>query len=148
VILFFRGSQGLPPDNGWGPRPGRGFQNASTDTGRKTVSTKKQELMKLEKRSLVRNCTQIFVACSALTSKSPETVSQGHMVNCSEGGTCIKLNHRMHEGSIVMIKATGGGLIDPPEGFRTLSLAEVKWSKRLEVGMIPNYAIGLRYLPN
>lgn len=107
-----------------------------------------QAISKKEKRSLVRNSTQIFVACSSLTAKSPDAVSHGHMVNCSCEGTCIELNHRMHEGSIVMVKATTCGLKEPPEGFRTLALAEVKWSRRLEEGMTPNYAIGLRYLPN
>jgi hypothetical protein len=102
----------------------------------------------MEKRSLARNCTQICVACSGLTSRSPEAVSHGHMVNCSGGGTCINLNHMMNEGSIVMIKATGWGIKDLPECFRTLALAEVKWSKRLEDGLNSGYAIGLRYLPN
>jgi hypothetical protein len=58
------------------------------------------------------------------------------------------LDHEIHIGSIVMIKATGCGITDPPEGFRTLALAEVKWLNRFEDVMIPNYTIGLRYLPN
>jgi hypothetical protein len=123
-------------------------QNATTDTWRKIVTTEKEEFMRMEKRSLVRNCTLIPVACSSLTSKNPDVVSHGHMVNCSDGGTCIKLDRKMYEGSIVMIKAIGWGKIDPPEGFRTLALAEVKWSKPLEIGLSSNYAIGLRYLPN
>jgi rhamnose utilization protein RhaD (predicted bifunctional aldolase and dehydrogenase) len=124
------------------------YQNVSTNTGRKFVSTEKKESMQMEKRSLVRNCAQIPVACSSLTSKSPSVVSHGHMVNCSGGGTCLKLNHMMHEGSIVMIKAISWGMNDPPDGFRTLALAEVKWSRPLEIGLNPNYAVGLRYLPN
>jgi hypothetical protein len=112
------------------------------------LSTPRQDLKEMEKRSLLRNCTQISVTCSSLTCKGEDAVSHGHMVNCSNGGTCIKLNRKMHEGSIVMIKATQWSATDLPEGFRTLSLAEVKWSKQLEVGMTPNYAVGLRYLPN
>ena len=112
------------------------------------MKIERQDSKEMEKRSLVRNCTQIFVSCSSLTSNSTDAVSHGSMVNCSDGGTCIMLNHKIHEGCIVMIKATNLGMINPPEGFRTLSLAEVKWSKQLEVGTIPNYAIGLRYLPN
>ena len=112
------------------------------------MGIEKPDVNEMEKRSLFRNCTRIVVTCSSLTSKSPEDLSHGHMINCSDGGTCIKLNHKLHEGSIVMIKATGRDASNPPEGFRTLSLAEVKWSKQLEVGMIPNYVVGLRYLPN
>lgn len=106
----------------------------------------------MEKRALIRNLTQISVACSSLAASSPAAVSNGTMLNCSCAGTCIELNHKIHTGSIVMIKATGwtpeedtGAL---PEGFRTLALAEVKWTKQLDEGRIPNYAIGLRYLPN
>jgi hypothetical protein len=112
------------------------------------MSIKRQDLKKMEKRSRVRNRAQICVACSSLTAKSPQAASQGHMVNCSDGGICIQLNHKMHEGSIVMIKATNHDIKDPPVGFRTIALAEVKWSKRLEDGMIPGYATGLRYLHN
>jgi len=106
----------------------------------------------MDKRALIRNRTKISVACSSLTASGPAAVSNGTMLNCSCAGTCIELTHKIHKGSIVIIKATGwtpkenaGGL---PEGFRTLGLAEVKWTKRLEGGRIPNFAIGLRYLPN
>jgi len=106
----------------------------------------------MEKRALSRNHTQISVACSSLSAGSPVPVSNGTMLNCSWGGTCIELNRRIQEGNIVMIKATGwtanGNPQGLPEGFRMLAIAEVKWSKRLEDGTIPNYAIGLRYLPN
>ena len=107
----------------------------------------------MEKRALIRNLTRISVACSSLTASSAATVSNGTMLNCSCAGTCIELNHTIHTGSIVMIKATGWSTIEqpaemPPDGFRTLALAEVKWTKRLEEGRISNYAIGLRYLPN
>lgn len=102
----------------------------------------------MEKRSRIRNRTQIHVTCSSLTATSPYGVSHGCMTNCSWGGTCIELNHRIHEGSIVIIKTNSRGIENLPEGFRTLALAEVKWSKQLEDERIPNYAIGLRYLSN
>jgi len=106
----------------------------------------------MEKRALIRNHTQISVACSSLSACSPAAVSNGIMLNCSSGGTCIELNRKIQRGNIVMIKATdwtaNGNPQGLPEGFRMLAIAEVKWAKRLEDGTIPNYAIGLRYLPN
>ena len=106
----------------------------------------------MEKRALSRKRTQISVACSSLNPRSPAGVSDGIMRNCSCEGTCIELNRRIHDGSIVMIKATCCSLEEKPaqlpEGFRTLALAEVKWSKRLDDGIMPNYTMGLRYLPN
>ncbi len=105
----------------------------------------------MEKRTLIRNHTQISVACSNLASNHPSTVSTGIMLNCSNGGACIELNQRIKQGSILMIKATGGignqTLPVPPEGFRTLSLAEVKWLKTRGDQRAYNYMIGLKYLP-
>lgn len=103
---------------------------------------------KLEKRSIARNRTLISVACSSLAAKGPDTVSRGYIVNCSGWGACVILDHQMQTGSIVMIKATNFGIKNLPEGFRTLALAEVKWSERLEESIVSNYAIGLRYLFN
>lgn len=106
----------------------------------------------MEKRSMIRNSTQITVACSSLAANSPVVVTRGTMLNCSGGGTCIELPRKIHEGSIVIIKADGWISEESPsvlpEGLRTLSLAEVKWSKRLEDNWTANYAIGLKYLPN
>ena len=106
----------------------------------------------MEKRALIRNHIQISVSCSSLSAGSPAAEANGTMLNCSCGGTCIELSRGIQEGNIVMIKATGftpnGNPRELPEGFRMLALAEVKWSKRREAGTVPNYAIGLRYLPN
>ena len=102
----------------------------------------------IEKRSHLRRSTQISVVCSGLTAKSPDILSRGYMVNCSGWGACVVIDHQMQAGSIVMIRATHYGQKNLPEGFRTLALAEVKWSERLEKGIVTNYAIGLRYLLN
>lgn len=106
----------------------------------------------MEKRSLIRDCTQIRVACSSLVAGSPISPCNGIMLNCSCGGTCIEINQELHKGSILMIKANGwaGEKIPekPPDGFRTLALAEVKWSKPAEAENVCNYRTGLRYLPN
>jgi hypothetical protein len=105
----------------------------------------------MEKRTLIRNHTQISVACSRLTASSPAAMSNGIMLNCSCEGACIELNHRIKQGSILMIKVTGriGKQTPPalPAGFRTLSLAEVKWLKPLDGHRAYNYVIGLKYLP-
>ena len=104
----------------------------------------------MEKRSLIRNRMQISIACSSLSTNSPTDIFSGTMLNCSCGGTCIELNHRIQKGSIVMIKATSFAAKENPpellEGFRSLSVAEVKWSKPQDDESVYNYTIGLRYL--
>lgn len=105
----------------------------------------------MEKRALIRNHAQISVSCSSLASNSPAAVINGTMLNCSCEGACIELNQRIKQGSILMIKAAGriGNKTPPapPEGFRTLSLAEVKWLKTRNGHKANNYLIGLKYLP-
>ena len=104
----------------------------------------------MEKRSLIRSRMQIPVACSSFTTNRPVDIFNGTMLNCSCGGTCIELNHRIQKGSIVMINATSFiAKENPPElleGFRSLSVAEVKWSKPQDDESVYNYTIGLRYL--
>jgi len=106
----------------------------------------------MEKRALVRSRTQISIACSSLTAGNSAVHSNGIMLNCSCGGSCIEINRRIHKGSILMIKATGWAGNDvpakPPKGFRTISLAEVKWAKPTDAENVFNYRIGLMYLPN
>ena len=105
----------------------------------------------MEKRALIRHQTQISAACSRLASNRPATVSNGIILNCSCEGACIELDYKIKPGSILMIKATGriGNFTPPgpPEGFRTLSLAEVKWLKTRSGQRTYNYMIGLKYLP-
>lgn len=106
----------------------------------------------MEKRGLTRNHTRVSVACSCLTAASPDTASNGVMINCSCSGTCIELNRKLFVGSIVLIRTTGLITEDLdralPEGFKTLALAEVKWSERLGEERASGYAVGLKYLFN
>ena len=105
----------------------------------------------MEKRTLIREQTEITVDCCRLTTCDRAAPSKGTMRDCSCDGSCIELNHRIQQGSIVMIRATGRGANFPlelPEGFRTLFLAEVKWSRQLNDGNVAAYAMGVRYLSN
>ena len=106
----------------------------------------------MKKRSLIRERTQISVACSSLTASNPIFHSDGVMLNCSYKGTCIEINQLIHKGSILIIKATGWiGEKNPaetPNGFSTLAPAEVKWSKPSNAENASNYKMGLKYLPN
>jgi hypothetical protein len=105
----------------------------------------------MEKRTLIRSHTQIPVACSRFAASRPTAASNGILLNCSCAGACIELNQNIKQGSILMVKATAtigkGTPPAPPEGFRTLSLAEVKWLRPQDGRGAFNYVIGLKYLP-
>ena len=105
----------------------------------------------MEKRSLIRDRTQISVACSSLTASGLIPQCNGIMLNCSCEGVCIELDQQVHKGSILMIKSAGWVgkefFAEPPNGFRTVALAEVKWSKPADAENDFNYRIGLKYLP-
>ena len=105
----------------------------------------------MEKRTLIRSHTQIPVACSRFAASRQTAVSNGIMLNCSCAGACIELNQSIKQGSILMVKATAKFGKEtppaPPEGFRTLSLAEVKWLRPQDGQGAFNYVIGLKYLP-
>lgn len=105
----------------------------------------------MEKGSLIRDRTQISVACGRLTADSPISYCNGIMLNCSCEGICIEMNQQIHKGSILMIKSAGWVgkefFTEPPSGFRTVALAEVKWFKPEDSENHINYRIGLKYLP-
>lgn len=103
----------------------------------------------MEYRPSRTDYTRISVACRRLTANSP--VLQGKMLDCSQTGTCIELDQKIQDGSIVMINTSVRVKEDPPalpDGFRSFALAEVKWSKPIEDEGHQNFAIGLRYLSN
>ena len=105
----------------------------------------------MEKRGLDRRRTQIPITCSKLTADSSAGHASGIMSDCSSGGICIETNKHMHRGNILMIKATGLDEDEPSEKpfseFRTISIAEVKWSEPANEENDFNFKTGLKYLP-
>lgn len=104
----------------------------------------------MEKRTLDRTPTQIPIACCCFTVSEGANFTYGTMLNCSPGGTYIELDTSFQEGTILMIKANGvpdtKGVNAPPVvGFRTITLAEVKWSKTVEEISSSQYGLGLKY---
>lgn len=103
----------------------------------------------MEKRTLPRTHTKIPVACCCFTISEGANFFNGTMLNCSPGGTYIELERPYQEGTILMIKANEN--LDGPspahtvEGVRTISLAEVKWSRTLKNEETSQYGLGLKY---
>jgi hypothetical protein len=69
------------------------------------------------------------------------------MKNCCTNGFYAELKARFKAGTILVVRTTGGSRgYSKDEGFRSLALAEVKWSLPRSVEGRICYATGLKYL--
>jgi len=69
------------------------------------------------------------------------------MKNCSVNGLCAELGAHFKAGTVLVVRATGSSCgFSREEGFRSLAIAEVKWSKPINVEGEAYYATGLKYL--
>jgi hypothetical protein len=104
----------------------------------------------MEKRAAVRSRTQVSVGCGHFSILTGTAMDEGTMLNCSLGGSYIEISRPMSKGTIVLFKSCwpnaeseGKSL---PQGFRSISLAEVKWSQPVEETPTSRFGLGLKYL--
>ena len=87
----------------------------------------------MEKRSSRRHPKHALTACGHFTASTHGKIYDGKMLNYSSNGMCIESNAEFKKGAIVMIKvnalSSDADYQKLTEGFRTVSLAEIKWSK-------------------
>jgi hypothetical protein len=101
----------------------------------------------MERRANRRHRIDTPIVCSYLDAvRSGETVD-GNMKNCSANGLCAESRNNFKAGTVLVIRATGNSCgYSKEEGFCSLALAEVKWSKSTSVGGEACYATGLKYV--
>ena len=87
----------------------------------------------MEKRSIKRHAINASTAFGRFTASTYRKTYDGKMLNYSADGMCIESSAEFKKGAIVMIRVNSlFSNADYPklmEGFRTVSLAEIKWSK-------------------
>ncbi len=87
----------------------------------------------MEKRSIRRHTINASTACGHFTASINGKIYDGKMLNYSSDGMCIESSAEFKKGAIVMIKVNAlsrnADYQKLTEGFRTVSLAEIKWSK-------------------
>ena len=87
----------------------------------------------MEKRSITRHGINVSAVCGQFTTSSCRKTYNGKMLNYSEDGMCIESSAELKNGAIVMVKVatplSNDDYSNLKEGFRTVSLAEVKWFK-------------------
>jgi len=87
----------------------------------------------MEKRSIERHAMNASTVFGRFTASTYRKIYDGKMLNYSADGMCIESSAEFKKGVIVMIRVNAHfSNADYPklmEGFRTVSLAEIKWSK-------------------
>jgi hypothetical protein len=88
---------------------------------------------KMEKRSIERYAIDASAVCGYFSASTDGKNYNSNMINYSADGMCIESSGKFKRGAIVMVKVNTlynkAGYNSLMEGFRTLSLAEIKWSK-------------------
>lgn len=104
----------------------------------------------MEKRAICRNTTEVPVDCCRFSISDGNAIHSGTMLNYSSSGSYIELDKRIDEGTIVMLKSKrgrGDGTSSKlAEGFRSVSLAEVRWAKVIDNDVMYRFGLGLKYL--
>ena len=101
----------------------------------------------MEKRTDRRHCLNTSIVCSHVTSVPCGEAFDGRMRNCCINGLYVELMVQFKTGTILVVRTTGSSCgYSRDEGFRTLALAEVKWSQPKSVEGDVCYATGLRYV--
>jgi len=74
---------------------------------------------------------------------------QGRMVNYSQGGLYLESKEAIRPGASIIIRVQYNLDADSAskvrEGFRSLTLGEVKWCKELILEASPYYGVGVKY---
>lgn len=102
-----------------------------------------------EKREAPRHPVEIEIVCCPYSSSRSIRHCTGLLRNYSSGGLYFEAPHEYKPGTILVIRTTRGrstSVVVCGEGWRSISLAEVKWQMELSASDFPCYGIGLRYL--
>jgi hypothetical protein len=101
----------------------------------------------MEKRANRRHAIDTAIVCSHLTTVGSSKAVDGRMRNCCINGMHAELQAGFRAGTILVVRAMGSSRgYSRDEGFRSLALAEVKWSLPRFVEGHVCYATGLKYV--
>ena len=104
----------------------------------------------MERRRESRYPTHTPVEYSVFSSRSTGEFLKGEMEDYSELGMNCVFGNRVSDGTILLVRTVeneavnDSGWIHP--GFKSLTLAEVKWSKSITIKGSDSYTTGLRHL--
>ena len=101
----------------------------------------------MEKRAAKRHQIDTLIVCSFLNSADFSQPVDGKMKNFCANGLYAELRFNFKTGTVLVVRTTGNSCGNSEEeGFRSLAVAEVKWSKPISNKGEAYYATGLKYL--
>jgi hypothetical protein len=104
----------------------------------------------MENRDSNRHKADQSIVCTVFTSHSFNDLFDGQMKNYCDSGIYAELLTHFKNGTVLRVRTTGSAAERLPakteEGFRSVSLLEVKWSKPLSANGVVCYGTGLRHL--
>jgi len=104
----------------------------------------------MEKRNSNRHETDQSIVCAFFTSHSINETFDGKMKNYCDSGLYAELQTRFKDGTVLLVRTTSNPSERLPttieEGFRSISLVEVKWSKPVSASGAVCYGTGLKHL--
>jgi hypothetical protein len=104
----------------------------------------------MEKRNNNRHKADQSIVCTFFTSHSCDGTFDGKIQNYCDSGMYAELQTRFKEGTILLVRTTSSTPERLPtkieEGFRTISLVEVKWSTPLSANGVACFGTGLKHL--
>jgi hypothetical protein len=101
----------------------------------------------MEKRADRRHLINTTIVCRHLNASNSGVSFEGVMKNCSINGIYAELAASSEVGTFLVVRVTGGSWgYSKEEGFQSLAVAEVKWSKLIPSEEEARYATGLKYV--
>ena len=104
----------------------------------------------MEKRNSNRHQTDQSIVCMFFTSHRINDTFDGKMKNYCDSDLYAELQTRFKVGTVLLVRTTSNPSERLPttieEGFRSISLVEVKWSKPVSASGAVCYGTGLKHL--
>ena len=104
----------------------------------------------MEKRKSSRHEIESSIVCSYFSSRNSNEAFHGEMKNYCDSGMYAELQVQLKEGTVLLCRTKRISLEHSrtkiEDGFRSISLVQVKWSKPIYDNGTTRFATGLKHL--
>ena len=104
----------------------------------------------MENRTSSRYEIESPIVCSYFSSRNSDEAFCGEMKNYCDSGLYAEMQVQLKEGTILLCRIKSNPSERPrtkiEDGYRSMSLAQVKWSKPICVDGTTRFATGLKHL--